>query len=71
MDHATEVHAEKEASSDGFDDFDDPFKEKIASILDNPSDVQVRENDAEAYVEKEASSDGFDDFDDPFKDKIA
>jgi hypothetical protein len=25
-----EVHVEKKASSDGFDDFDDPFKDKIA-----------------------------------------
>jgi hypothetical protein len=28
--HLAEDHAEKEASSDDFDDFDDPFKDKIA-----------------------------------------
>ena len=67
-----EAQVEEDAeSSDGFDNFNDPFKDNIAQTLDNPADSHVEEQVAEAHMEKDAeSSDGFDNFNDPFKDEI-
>ena len=55
---------EKDADSfDGFNNFNDPFKDEFAQTLENPTDTHLKK-DAE-------SSDGFENFNDPFKDNIA
>ena len=59
-----EAHVKKDENcSDGFENFNDPFKDEIAQTLENPTDTHLKK-DAE-------SSDGFENFNDPFKDEIA